>query len=290
MKYIASCSFGKDSLAQIIVAMEHGEPIDAIIYSEVMFTKTISGEFPEHRDFIYNVAIPKLKEMYDLDTIVLRSDKTMWDDFHTVRVRGSTKGLLRGFPIPGLCNINRDCKIPPIKKYLDEQDEEFIQYVGIAADEPKRLKRLEGTNKVSILAKYGITEAQAKDICERAGLLSPIYKITNRNGCFFCPNASKRELQHIYYNHPDLWEMLLILQGTENTSRRCFTRNKTMYDLERDFIEEERQYYDNDISEFDYIECWRSDTDDILIDPETGDLMEYVMTQGGDVMLSPYYI
>lgn len=50
MKYIASCSFGKDSVAQIIVAKYYNEPIDEI-----------SGEFPEHRDFIYNVAIPKRK-------------------------------------------------------------------------------------------------------------------------------------------------------------------------------------------------------------------------------------
>lgn len=61
MKYIASCSFGKDSVAQIIVAKYYNEPIDEIMYSEVMFTDEISGEFPEHRDFIYNVAIPKRK-------------------------------------------------------------------------------------------------------------------------------------------------------------------------------------------------------------------------------------
>ena len=61
MKYIASCSFGKDSLAQIIVGKYYGEPIDEVMYCEVMFTDEISAEFPEHRDFIYNVAIPTLK-------------------------------------------------------------------------------------------------------------------------------------------------------------------------------------------------------------------------------------
>lgn len=61
MKYIASCSFGKDSLATIILAKEHGEPLDEIVYVEVMFDREISGEQPEHRDFIFNVAIPKLE-------------------------------------------------------------------------------------------------------------------------------------------------------------------------------------------------------------------------------------
>lgn len=44
MKYIASCSFGKDSLATVIVALEHGEPLDEVLYCEVMFDEQTSGE------------------------------------------------------------------------------------------------------------------------------------------------------------------------------------------------------------------------------------------------------
>lgn len=284
MKYFACCSFGKDSLAQIIVANEHGEPIDAVIYSEVMFTDKISGEFPEHRDFIYNVAIPKLKELYGLETIVLRADRTMWDDFHTARIRGSTAGLLRGFPIPGLCNINRDCKIPPIRKFMGKQTEKVIQYVGIAADEPKRLKRLEGTNKVSLLAKYGVTEQEATDICRRAGLLSPIYTIAGRNGCFFCPNAGEKELRHLYFNHPDIWELLRELQDTPNTSRRCFTRNKTVYDYEKIFEEELAMANESGEGFRD----WLDGLDSIFFDHDSRTAMVSVTVNGGDVMQATY--
>lgn len=286
MKYIACCSFGKDSLAQIIVAKEHGEPIDAVIYSEVMFTDEISGEFPEHRDFIYNVAIPKLREKYGLETIVLRSPQTMWRDFHTVRVRGSTEGLLRGFPIPGMCTINRDCKIPPIRNYLKDQTDGVIQYVGIAADEPKRLKRLEGTNKVSLLAKYGVTEEEAKVICERAGLLSPIYKITGRNGCFFCPNASIRELRHLYFNHPEIWELLRELQSTQHTSRVYFTRNQTVFDYEKIFEEELAMVNESYPDVYD----WQRAEDDIFVDPYSGDIGYTVTVRGGDAISIPYLI
>ena len=31
MKYIASCSFGKDSIATILLAREHNEPLDEIV-------------------------------------------------------------------------------------------------------------------------------------------------------------------------------------------------------------------------------------------------------------------
>lgn len=49
--YIASCSFGKDSIATILLALEHDEPLDRVVFSEVMFdhARNISGEIPEQR-------------------------------------------------------------------------------------------------------------------------------------------------------------------------------------------------------------------------------------------------
>lgn len=83
MKYIASCSFGKDSIATILLARENNEPLDEIVYCEVMFDENISGELPEHRDFIYNVAIPKFEE-WGYKVRVLRSDITYLDCFNRI--------------------------------------------------------------------------------------------------------------------------------------------------------------------------------------------------------------
>ena len=44
MKYIASCSFGKDSLAMILTIIEHSLPLDEVVYCEVMYDNTTSGE------------------------------------------------------------------------------------------------------------------------------------------------------------------------------------------------------------------------------------------------------
>ncbi len=38
MKYIASCSFGKDSLAQIIQIKKLGLPLDEVIYCDILFS------------------------------------------------------------------------------------------------------------------------------------------------------------------------------------------------------------------------------------------------------------
>ena len=56
--HIASCSFGKDSLATILLALEHGEPLDEAVYCEVMFDKRTSGEVPEHRAFTMRLRSP----------------------------------------------------------------------------------------------------------------------------------------------------------------------------------------------------------------------------------------
>lgn len=63
--YVASCSFGKDSIATILLALEHNEPLDRVVFSEVMFDhqRGISGEIPEHIEWIYSTAIPKLASM-----------------------------------------------------------------------------------------------------------------------------------------------------------------------------------------------------------------------------------
>ena len=64
MKHIICSSFGKDSNATALLALQHGEPLDEIIYTEVMFSKKISGELPEHTQFIYETAIPYFEKRF----------------------------------------------------------------------------------------------------------------------------------------------------------------------------------------------------------------------------------
>jgi hypothetical protein len=59
---------------------------------------------------------------------------------------------------------------------------DIVQYIGIAADEPIRLERIRGTNKVSLLEKYGYTEHDAMDKCKEYNLVSPLYSIGYRGG------------------------------------------------------------------------------------------------------------
>ena len=109
MKHIASCSFGKDSIATVLLALQNNEPLDEIAYCEVMFDREISGEIPEHRSFIYEKAIPYFKQC-GVKTVVLKAEWTYIDHFYAVVKSGAHRGLLRGFPICGICSICRDCE------------------------------------------------------------------------------------------------------------------------------------------------------------------------------------
>lgn len=239
MRYLASCSFGKDSLAAILLAKKHGEPLDEAVYCEVMFDKTISGEVPEHRDFIYTKGIPALERM-GIKVTVLRGKKTYVDLFTGRITRGPKKGMLRSFPVCGKCYVQRDCKLRPILRYQKTLPPDTVQYIGIAKDEQERLLRLEG-RQVSLLEKYNCTEQDAKELCRQAGLLSPIYQFTNRGGFWFCPNAKRKELRHLYDHHPELWARMLELQALPGKVTEKFNRTQRFSDIDAMFREEDQE-------------------------------------------------
>lgn len=143
--HIASCSFGKDSIATILLALENNEPLDRVVFSEVMFdiSRGISGEIPEHIEWIYSTAIPKLEQMgVNVDIVRADTDYMYW--FHHIP-NGKHKGKKEGFLIGGMCKLNSMCKVRAIKQYYKQfADFDLVKYIGIAIDEPERLKRLRG--------------------------------------------------------------------------------------------------------------------------------------------------
>ena len=190
-KHILCISGGKDSMATAILALEHGEPLDMAVWCEVMFDENISGEVPEHRDFMYNKVIPWMEDK-GVPVSVVRGVKSYYDCFFQKiqKSKDSEKnGKYWGFPIGGHCYIHRDCKTRPMFRFFKGNNlQDAVEYIGIAADEQERLERLDGVKKVSLLAKYGYTEEMAAELCKKHGLYSPAYQYSNRNGCWFCPN------------------------------------------------------------------------------------------------------
>ena len=194
-----------------------------------MFDKAneVSGENPRHMDFIQNKAKP-LFERWGYNVEILRADKDYLDLFYHIiehpKKYKEHAGMYTGFPASGACSVKRDCKLKPINDYYMSLTEPFTQYVGICIDEPKRLKALHNRDQfkgatVSLLEKYGYTEAMARKKCLEYGLLSPSYDLSRRSGCWFCPNAKLEEHKELRRTNPDLWDRFVALENEENLAK-----------------------------------------------------------------------
>ena len=89
--------------------------------------------------------------------------------------------------------------------------------------------------------KYNFTEQDAWQLCEDAGLLSPVYEFTDRGGCWFCPNAKRAELRHLYDCHPDLWARMLALQAIPGKTTEKFNRTQKFSDIDAMFRQEDEE-------------------------------------------------
>lgn len=259
MKYFHLWSGGKDSTASIILDHIHGLPPSTIIMSEVMFDnkRGISGELPEHMEWVHNEAVPMFQK-WGYEVNIVRAEKDYLDYFHGVIKKSKIlgrNGKKHGFPLGRQCAISRDLKIRVTNKFFKTINDNFLQYIGIAADEPKRLERLNGTNKVSLLARYNYTEQMAFDLCHEYDLLSPIYDFTKRGGCWFCPNQSYEELAYLKKHYLNLWKELEKLSREDNLVTYGFKYNETFTEVNAkiDDVIVGQEWQKRQFTLFDYI-------------------------------------
>lgn len=141
MKHTLFLSFGKDSMATLILIKKLGLPLDEVVYVDIRYTKEISGEHPLMAKWIPTAEQILLKE-FNVPVRHLTAQWTFKDYFYRIKQKGNHIGDNYGFPyiIGAWCNSR--LKLEVINKYLAEQDETVCQYVGIAYDEPERFERL----------------------------------------------------------------------------------------------------------------------------------------------------
>lgn len=107
-------------------------------------------------------------------------------------------------------SAERESNRPFLKSSIAQgADINIVQYFGIAADEPERIKRHSRPGIILPLVEIGWDEAYCRKWCEENDLLSPIYTDTARGGCWFCHNQSVSQLRLLRKNYPDLWKLLL---------------------------------------------------------------------------------
>ena len=114
----------------------------------------------------------------------------------------------------------------------------IVQYLGIAADEPERIKRHSVPGKILPLVDIDWDEAYCRQWCEENELLSPIYTTSARGGCWFCHNQGVDQLRLLRQDYPELWAILLKWDLDSPTTFKA--DGHTVHDYDKRFAAEDK--------------------------------------------------
>ena len=247
---IFNLSFGKDSMATLLLALEKGIQIDHVMYADIRFSPEISGEHPLMAEWI-PTAEKRLKEKFGIVVEHVYSGVSFVEQFYKKTQKGNHIGDIYGFPsvIGAWCNSM--LKVAAIQKYLKQFGTCFItRFIGIAYDEPVRwermLKKETDMRKFrSLLVENRLTEQDAFRICDRYGLLSPMYKTEDeifRGGCWFCPKQCYSDIYNLWKNYPEFYTKLLQIEpDSHNTFKPGITLQELAERFENGYIPKRRK-------------------------------------------------
>lgn len=233
-KYIASCSFGKDSLAMLLLILEKNKPLDEVIFYDT------GMEFQA----IYNIRdkVVKLLKEKGIKYTELKPKFPFEYVMFEKPVKHRNGTISKGYSwCGGRCRWGTTEKNTIIKKYLKENyNDDYKEYIGIAYDEPNRIK--DDNKKIYLLYDLKYTEKDCLRYCYSKGYSweedgIDLYSILDRVSCWCCANKNLKELRAYYKYLPTYWNKLKDLQSK---TERPFRNNKeSIFDLEERFKKEE---------------------------------------------------
>ena len=233
MKHIVNLSGGKDSTAMLLMMLEKQMPVDYIVFADT------GKDFPQMLDHIKQLEIYIQKHYPNAPKITyLKSDKTF---DHLMFEHEKTKGKNKGKKGYGWATMRcRWCtsnlKTQVINKFCKSLKDTVVHYVGIAYDEPKRIRLLQ--NYKYPLFDWQITEKQALQYCYDKGFhFSSLYEHFDRLSCWCCPLKNLKELKVLWKYYPELWAEL---KEMDKKSYNKFRADYSVLELEEKFKSEVR--------------------------------------------------
>ena len=248
--HAVSLSGGKDSSAMLLLMIERGMPIDLVLHADT------GMEFPEMYEHLQKLD-EHLYQERGLHITTLRHPKGFeWLMFDEPKQKKSSIENRQRLGIPCFGNgwpgirvrwCTGQLKTHLVDKEVNrlKREKNALHYIGIASDEAVRCK--EDANKRYPLIEWGVTEAEALQICYDRGFdFGGLYGIYRRASCWCCPFQRIGELRKLRKHHPELWTRLLEL---DNRARAQFgpgplgqfKQNWSVEGLERRFAAEDAQ-------------------------------------------------
>lgn len=239
MKFIASVSFGKDSLAMLLKILELNYPLDEVVYFDIgVEFDSIRNNAEKMKKILANKGIKF--------TILEPKDPFIWcmTEKPVTKRNGASQC---GYKWCGGCTRwGTTLKLDAIKSNNNKYGNEMIaEYVGVASDEKHRIDRKRNGNRIKIypLVEWDMKEKDCLEYCYLHGWHwnengYELYDLLDRVSCKYCKNKNLKELRNIYHFMPDVWQELKELQ---DKVKMPFKGNKTIHDLEARFITEDSQ-------------------------------------------------
>lgn len=219
MKYVASCSFGKDSLAMVLLLIEKGYPLDEVIFYDTEM------EFQA----IYNNKnrMEKILEEHNIRFTVLRDLLPFTYRAFEKEVRTRNGTIKHGYNWCGGCaRWGTSGKLAAINKHYKETygNETIVEYVGVAADESVRIEKYRSkrnkTVKLYPLIEWEMKEDDCLNYCYSHGWnwheettetecgWVELYEILDRVSCWCCANKNQKEIKNIMNYLPNYWNRI----------------------------------------------------------------------------------
>lgn len=240
--HVVSFSGGKDSTAMLLRMIEEDMPIDIILYCDTGL------EFPEMEEHINKVEkyigrkITRLKSEKDFMYWATKYPRPIKSE----KIPGLKPGDVvsgKGYPTLKARWCTQKLKVYVIRDYLKSlrKDYDVIEYVGIAYDEPNRIK--DEPNKIyPLFHLWKMNEKDCLDFCyDRGFTWGGLYEIWDRVSCWCCPLQSLDDLRKLKYHRPELWNKLKVMNDEiSKTSQLNFKFTISFNDIERRFeVEDE---------------------------------------------------
>ncbi len=230
--FVVSLSGGKDSTAMLLKLIEEKRPIDLILFCDTGL------EFPQMYEHLQ-----QLEKYIKKQITILKAEQSFEYYFFDYQPKRKNQKLSQYSGMSWAGPRNRWCtgmlKTRIISAYLKELKKSYdvIEYIGIAADEPKRIK-----NGCYPLVEWNMTEKDCLDYCYKCGFhWGGLYDIFKRVSCWCCPLQSLSELRKLRKHFPELWKQL---EDWDNNTWRQFRADYSVaelnvrFDLEEEWLKE----------------------------------------------------
>lgn len=234
---IVSLSGGKDSTAMLLMMLERGEPIEAIVFFET------GWEFPQilnHIDRLEKDIGQKIWRLYP------REPYDFLMAYHPTRAKaGPQKGKIHriGYGWPGpiagrWCTSRKTQEIDNFAKRYETP----VQCVGLAFDEKKRIKNNSLYEIRYPLIEWGVTDAEALQYCyNRRYAWDGLYMLFSRVGCYCCPFQRKGELRNLRKYFPELWQRMIEMDKLNPNHNVGFGKYGSVINLDEMFAKEDEK-------------------------------------------------